>query len=334
MGWGTGRTFGLVIACCLVATPAWAQSDEDRANARAAATQGLAEEDAGRWAAAIELFRRAESIIHAPPHLVHIARSEAKLGRLVAAQEAYLKVTREELPPTAPHAFLEAQADAQKELAALEPRIGSLKVIVEGGTAAVTLDGAPMSDALIGIDRPIDPGRHELRASGDKGASKPVTVVVAEGAHQVARLVLVPSPVARATTPDAPPPHDTEPAPEENRSRKGLRIGAYAGWGVGVAGLAVGTAMLFVNHGKRSDADALCPNGACPLSRKADIEALDADADSAATISWIGYGVGVVGLGVGTALFFMSKSPSSAETAHATVTPWLGVGSAGVRGRF
>jgi hypothetical protein len=334
MGWGTGRTFGLVIACCLVAAPAWAQSDEDRANARAAATQGLAEEDAGRWASAIELFRRAESIIHAPPHLVHIARSEAKLGRLVSAQETYLKVTREELPPSSPRAFLDAQADAQKELAALEPRIGSLKVIVDGGSAAVTLDGAPMADALIGIDRPIDPGRHVVRASGDKGASKPVTVVVAEGAHQVVHLALAPAPVAQAATPEATPPHESEPPPEAPRSRTGLRIGAYAGWSVGVAGLAVGTAMLVVNHGKRSDADALCPNGACPLSRKADIQALDADADSAATISWIGYGVGVVGLGVGTALFFMSKGPSHAETAHTTVTPWLGVGSAGVRGRF
>jgi hypothetical protein len=338
MGWGHMRTAGFAIACWLLSAPVWAQSDEDRAAARAAATQGLAEEEAGRCDQAIELFRRAESIIHAPPHLLHIARCEAKQGRLVSARETYLKVTREELADGAPHAFVEAHGDAQKELAALDPRVPSLKVIVEGGTGSVTLDGAPMPDALVGIDRPIDPGRHELRAKNASGESKPVTVVVAEGAHEVARLVLPaakpgpvagPAPLLDATEPG----HDAAP-PTERRSNTALRTGAYVGWGVGAAGVVFGTVMLIVNHGKRSDADALCPGGACPLSRKADIAALDSDASSAATMSWVGYGVGVVGLGVGTALFFLSKDKGSAEQAHAPITPWVGVGAAGVGGRF
>src|SRR6185503_12180093 len=85
-----------------VAPDAFAQTDQQRADARAAATDGAVAFQASRWAEALDLFQRAESLVHAPPHVLYIARSQVKLGHLVEAREAYRKLTSETLAPTAP----------------------------------------------------------------------------------------------------------------------------------------------------------------------------------------------------------------------------------------
>ncbi len=68
-------------------------------------------------------FEKAESKIHAPPHWLYIARSQAKLDKLVAARETYGQILAEKLPDSAPPPFREAQASAKTELAELEARI-------------------------------------------------------------------------------------------------------------------------------------------------------------------------------------------------------------------
>jgi hypothetical protein len=295
----------IVIASLLWTGVTYAQSDETKAAARAAATQGVAAEEAGNWAQAIELFTRAEALVHAPPHLLHIARAEAKRGRLIAAQEAYLKITREDLEPSAPRVFLDAQAAANEELPALQQRIPRLKVVLEGGTGTVMLDGAPLQEALVGIEFPIDPGKHELSATGAGTKSAPVKIEIAEGRHEIARLLLEAS-----TTDEWATPAGSESGDGAPKHSGGSKVPAYAAFGVGVAGLAVGTVMMMVNRGKRDDADALCPNGPCPASKRAEIEDLDGSASSAATMSLVGFGVGIVGLGVGAVLLIMGKGNS------------------------
>jgi hypothetical protein len=320
----------------MVVTEASAQSDDDRAAARAMATQAVAQEEAGHWSEAIDLLQRAESLVHAPPHLLHIARAEAKLGRLVAARETYLKITREELASGAPRAFVDAHAEARKELADLEPRIPTLKVVVSGGQAPVTIDGTRMSDALIGVERPINPGRHELRATGKGMASKLVVANVGESAHEVVQLVLEPTsghPTAPAES-GAPASPASSPSPTDEPRTGGSRALAYASWGVGAAGLAFGAAMMFVNRGKRDDADAICQGGPCPASRRSAVESLDADANQAATLSWVGLGVGVVGLAAGTVLFIVRGGTSATETQHTAGDFSVNVDATGLRGRF
>jgi hypothetical protein len=314
----------VVVASLSLASVSRAQSDENRAAARAAATQGVAAEEAGQWAEAIELFTRAESLVHAPPHLLHVARAQMKRGKLVAAQEAYLKVTREELSSTAPRAFVEAHAAANEELAALTPRIPALKIVLEGGKGNVTLDGKPVADALVGIEFPIDPGKHEVHAHGARSKSAPVAVEVAEGAHAVAKVRLEPSAEDAPTAGNTPSDANIEP------SRGTSKVPAYAALGVGAVGLAVGTVMMLVNRGKRDDADALCPSGQCPQSKRSDIEDLDASADSAATLSLVGYGVGVVGIGAGVVLLLLNGSGKK----EAPATAWVRGGKLGLAGRF
>ena len=78
------RTFALhFLASCafsLTATLAHAQTDLERATARDAANSGRAAFDAGQYERAIDSFSRAESLVHAPPHLLFLARAQAKLA--------------------------------------------------------------------------------------------------------------------------------------------------------------------------------------------------------------------------------------------------------------
>jgi hypothetical protein len=329
MAMRVGPTRWAVLAALLTtATPlrSLAQSDTDRATARAAATGGAKALEEGRYTEAIDLFRRAEAIIHAPPHLLYIARAQAKLGQLVSAHETYVKVTRETPDPDGPKAFVQAHDDAVAELAALEPRIPTLTITVEGARpdeVSLTIDGSPAPSAVIGLPRPFDPGTHVLRATASTLTSDDVTVNIAEGTPQTVKLALH----GAATAPTA------DVGSEHQEASGGSRVPAYAALGVGAVGIVLGTVFMVQNRSKRGDADDLCPNGACPTSRRADIAALDDDANSAATRAWIGYGVGVVGLGVGAVLLLMNGGTSKTALAH-RFGPVVGRGTFSMGGSF
>ena len=156
--WRLFATLGLGLACLALSAEAGAQSEEEVAGARAAATEGIKAYNDGRWSAALDLFQRAESLLHAPTHLLYMARANAKLGRLVAARELYNKIIREPLGPKAPKAFQSAQEAAREEIAQVEPRLGKLTVTVEapvGVIPVVKMDGESFPTALLGVARPI-----------------------------------------------------------------------------------------------------------------------------------------------------------------------------------
>src|ERR1043166_614467 len=89
-----------------------AQTDEQRAAARSIAVEGARACTEQRWQDCVNLFQRAESVVHAPPHLLYMARAEEKLGHVVRARELYLKIVRERLADNAPQAFRDAQTTA------------------------------------------------------------------------------------------------------------------------------------------------------------------------------------------------------------------------------
>ena len=171
----------LACGCLLFAEDASAQSDQERAGARAAANQGVTAFEAGNYKDALSFMERAESLVHALPHLLYIARSNEKLGNLVQAREAYLKIGREKIKPTDPDVFRETQATAEQELKALEPRIPTVTVNVEGAPASgltVTMDGQPFAVGLLGVPAPMNPGQHtfEAKAPGMLPATQQATV--------------------------------------------------------------------------------------------------------------------------------------------------------------
>jgi hypothetical protein len=347
----------VVLSLCVMSGVAYGQSDEQRAGARSLATEGASSFSDGRYKDAVDLFTKAESLMHAPPHLLYIARAHTKLGQFVKAREAYLRITKEQLAGNAPQAFRDAQSTAHKELNAINPKIGSLEIKVEGAEAAkdlsVKVDGTAIASVLIGVPQPIDPGEHRIEASAAGFRAQPQTVRLGEGdkASTILKLevdpnaapAVAPGAAAPGAQPGAAPPpgtavHDTSVSMDTTSSGgSGMRIGAYVAFGVGAVGLGLGTVFLLQASGKAADSDALCnlPNGACPLSKKGEIDKLDSDAKSASTLSIVGFGVGGAGIAAGVVMMLLAgKSESSTASAQTVVYPWVGIGSGGVAGRF
>ena len=345
----TGALAGALLAGTLAVTPASAQTDEQRSGARAAATQGAQAFTEKRWADAVDLFTRAESLVHSPVHLLYMARAYEHLGSLVKARESYIKITNEELPAGASQPIKSAHADAEKELGALEPRIPYVSVVVQGAgpkAVTVTMDGVQVPPALIGVPRPVDPSEHRFEASAEGMDSAQNSVVVREGGSETVVLTLHPSanaavPVtapAGTPPPGATPPPGNPPPPEADSGGAGLSPLTWVAFGVGAVGLGVGAGFAISSSSKVDDANKLCSAGpnhdSCATRADAEKAAsLDNDARTARTISIVGFVAGGVGVATGATLLVLGLTHKKPSTT-ATIEPWVGLGSAGVSGRF
>jgi hypothetical protein len=344
--------FGLVLA--LAATTASAQTDTERAGARAAAEQGVKAYSEGRWSDTIDLMMRAEKLVHAPTHLLYIAQAAEKLGHLVQAHESYLKIAHEKLRPDAPDAFVNAQEEAKRRVEALRGRLSQVTIAVQGNApnspVTVTMDGVPVPEALVGVAHPVDPGEHKFEAKGANAQSGVTTVQLREGSAETVLLTLHSTsnatPVGALATstntlpvtdtkPSTPEPTTPAPAPERSGSN-GLKIGGYVGLGVGVVGVGLGTVFLVQSMKKRSDANSICSlsNGGCPESRSSEVKQLDSDATSAGNLAVVGYAVGGVGLAAGVTMLLLSRPSTESPQKAAWIRPYFAPNAAGLYGGF
>jgi len=359
---------GVVVGVCLLLTGsrASAQTDLERATARDAANNGRKAFDAGKYEKAIDYLSRAEQLVHSPTHLLFMARAQAKLGQLVAAHETYLKISRETLAANAPKAFVSAQAAAETEQDALDDRLPSVTVVLQGATKApelsVQMDGTPLPPAMIGIPIPADPGEHIFKASGPTISSEPVTVKLAEGAKQTITLTLrstgVTRPVAGGPARTSSAPAATAPATagapvsseasdtqstsvdNSNGHGPGLLIASFVSLGLGAASTGVGIAYLFKSSSTRDESNNLyeeCLRVNCMDSETKDkITSIDHEADRQQRIgigTLVGGGVGIAA-GVTFLIVDATRSDKSARRSTPHVTPVFGFRSIGLVGSF
>jgi hypothetical protein len=194
--WCRACRYLFVLTLAIVAVSpglAGAQTDHDRAAARSAADAGADAFEQGQFERSLEFFGRAEQLVHAPPHLLYMARSLVKLGRLVDAREAYLKIVNEQLPASAPKAFKSAHEQAENEIGNIETRIAYVTVTIRGGDAtkaALSIDHADVPAAEQGIPLPLDPGTHLFSAHTDQARSNEVTVTLRDGTKDSVELTL------------------------------------------------------------------------------------------------------------------------------------------------
>ena len=361
--------------CLLLAGPrAFAQTDLERATARDAANNGRKAFDAGKYEKAIDYLSRAEQLVHSPTHLLFIARAQAKLGQLVAAHETYLKISRETLAANAPKAFVSAQAAAETEQDALDDRLPSVTVVLQGATKApdvsVQMDGTPLPPAMIGIPLPADPGEHVFKASGPTISSEPVTVKLTEAAKQTVTLTLRSTGVARpvvagpAKTSTAPGMSPATPVastanavPAQSEASEvpsggvssssghgpGLLIASFVSFGLGAASASIGTYYLLKSSGTRDDADkidqqcGLASGGKCSdLDKIDEILSKDNDADRQSKLGIAGLIGGGVGFAAGVTFLIVdaTRSDKAARQSTPHVTPVFGFRSIGLVGTF
>jgi hypothetical protein len=192
-------TGALVLALAVpvvLATPVvHAQSAADKATARQLAIDGIKAYEAADYTTALDRLQRAQALYDAPVHLLYIARSQVKLGMLIEGSETYRRLARVELDATAPKAFVDAKESGAEELPGLEPRIPKLTVNIEPAGIAdleLTIGQESVPAATVGVERPINPGRHVVTARAPGYASAQSTVELREGQETSVTLELEP----------------------------------------------------------------------------------------------------------------------------------------------
>jgi hypothetical protein len=332
----------LALSVSLLTSSALAQDAGDMAAARQLGVEGVKLADAGKCDLAVDRLTRAEKLFHAPTTLARLGECQVALGRLVEGTENLRRVVREVLPAGAPPAFVAAQDRARGVLDKAAPRIARLKIVVNGaGDAVVTVkvDDQTVSSALLGVDRPTDPGEHEVVASAPGFVAARSKVTLKDGGGEVVTLSLVPDPnavkppVAEGSTPtrgDAAtngsdlraPPVTPPPSTKKNY------VPAIVVLGAGGAGLVVGAVFGGLALGERGSlADACGANRVCPASAQPTYDR----ATTFSTVSTIGFVAGGV-LAAASVVLFLFAPTKSVETA--AFVPVVGPGTIGAIGRF
>ncbi len=335
--------------------PALAQSDDDRATARALGVEGQAALDAKSYATAEDRFRRADKLVHAPTLELGLARALAGEAKYVEAQEAYNKIIREGLAPGAPDVFKRALEDAKKEVDTVSPKLGTVLITVKatnGNDIAdpkVTLDDRAVNAASLGVKRAIDPGPHALRVEADGYKATELRFAVLEGGaaneavtldKDTSAVAVAPVPGATpaatpAATPTTPGPQAAPAAATADTTPHKKSILPYVAFGVGGAGLLLGAITGIVAIGDHSSINKKCPGGTCPagVNESSDISSYH----TMGALSTVGFIVAAVGGGAGVVLLLTQPKDTEAAPAPAAGVrfyPTIGLGSAGVSGTF
>ena len=161
---GTARSVlaaAIIAACVFGAAAVRAQSPvSETAAARELYAQGVEAAQEGRLAEAIARFERSYALAPRDATLLNLAQVQERDGRVVAAIDSYRRFLARAEPE-----MQERHGDRAREaIATLSPRVARLEVVVFGAAASdeILLDGAPLTRASLGLDLPVDPGRHEL----------------------------------------------------------------------------------------------------------------------------------------------------------------------------
>lgn len=300
-------------------SPAWAGgSPKDKQEAKALVKDaGKAAKDK-RWADAAKALQRADELDPDPQTKLDLARALVPMGKLVDASRALNGVTASAKGPSA-----KKQIDAaQKLLAEIEPRIPWLKITVqpaEAGGAKTAIDGHDI-DAKDEV--PVDPGEHVVTVEADGFEPVEKQLRLAEGKHEKLTIKLEPTaaPVAKKTEEDA-------------GGGGGSVLPAVLAFGVGAAGIGVGSVFGIMAFNETSKVEQNCKGTKCPPRVQA---ALDT-AKTNGTVSTIAFIVGGVGIAGGIVLLLTSGAsakPDDGADKTATVRPFVGPREVGVAGTF
>lgn len=281
--------------------------------ARELGDRGVEAYGKGDWEQARQLFHQAFQLVPAPTLAIREADALVKLGRLVEAREGYARVALAPVGDDSPIAFHQAVKRAAAELRDLDLLVPRLTVTLRPGTqsgARVLIDGKVMDESEQGLGQMIDPGKHHIEIVDETGR------VVFERGVELA-------PGQHATVFAAPEALDSP----RSSARETLGWTSIAIGGAGVA-LGITTALLAAQH--KDNLDKQCTLDICPSSAQGDLDAYR----SLRSASFVGYGIGLAGVGLGTTILLTGGKDGSANSESAGIRPWFGLSSAGLGGRF
>jgi hypothetical protein len=297
-------------------------SETDKSLAQSLFEQGKQLMDTGKFSQACPKLQESQRLDPGGGTLLNLALCHEQEGKIASAWTEF----KEALSMARRDARQERIDAAEEHIAALEPKLPRLTLTVPNASPGedLQLDANAIGSAAWGGPLSIDPGEHEVTATapGKKRWSTKLTIAVAEK-----RSLAVPDLEAETVAP-APPPAAAKPAElvasTPPAAHQSARSGSAAGWIVGAAGIVgigVGSYFGLQAFSKRSDSNKLCPTDA---TCQGDGAKYNDQAYTAAWISDVGFGVGIVGLGVGTYLLLSGGSseekPPQASGSRTRVT--------------
>lgn len=333
-----------------IAAPALAADVVINDEARAHFTAGvnlLQDPDGARYEEAYREFKAAYAASPSWKILGNLGISAMKLERDGEAIESYKKYLTE----GGKQVEADERAQFQRDLATLEAGVVRLTLDSDPPGATVEDERFPASGNAIRnsyvLNGPaqigVRAGRHRFIAKLAGRADAVWEIELSPKQQQSYTFKLAePTTAAPAAAPAASPEPPANLAVDSGSAKGGnaLRTGAYVGLGVGVVGIAVGTVFGLKAKSKYKEAnditDRECPGGGdcMPAGSVYDEwQQLGDDADSAKTLSLVGFIVGGVGVATGVTLFVLSSGKKE-QPAAAKVEPYLGLGALGVRGSF
>jgi hypothetical protein len=306
-----------LISLCL-ALPAVGHAQPAPKEASQHFQRGLKLFDEQDFRAALIEFRRAFDIAPSPNVLYNIGQSCYQLQDYVCAQQTFDRYLREMGDKMAP----ERRKEIEAELGELKGRIAYLTITTTPPGAEVSIDENVMGKTPFTGPQPVSAGRRRITATleGQPPVSKTIDVA---GGDQAKITLTFSSPSAPVASSAAPATTTSPPPPPKNSPTS-----AYVSFGVGAVGLSVGSIFGLLALSSKSKLDDACSTPkSCPRSAQQDIDALKRNG----TVSTLGFLVGAIGVGAGVVLL---TTGSPAEARERGVSPWIGLGSAGLTGRF
>ncbi len=329
---GYGGALAALVGFVLATQPSWATepSKTEVAAARDLFSRAERDEDAGRWADAIDKLRRAGTVKMTPGIRFHIALCEEKLGQLLAALADY-NAAEAAATSEGNKDVLDAVMDP---LAALRARMPTIAITPapDAKDATVTLDGAPLARGLLGTPVPVDVGPHTITA---RVAGRPPFTTTVSVVEKQAATVEVHVPLASESASPGPslgvPAGAATPLPSVSAPVAAPAPSAPRGAAIlttaGAAGLVVfGVAAYFVSGGKQSSAETACltlTNAGCD-DFKGGVRTWDA----------LALGAWITGAGVGALSVYLWTRPAEPSEKPAPATLGVGPGSVQFRAEF
>jgi hypothetical protein len=324
------RVFGipLVLTCLAYSGVVTAQSASTGALAETLFREGKALMAEGQYAEAC-------------PKLAESQRIDPGLGVLLALAFCHDK---EGKPATAWSEFVTARGLAEKANDVEREKLARDYITrVEAKLVRVTIrvnpemrrlpgfevrhDGAALAEVAWGTTAPVDLGEHVVEATAPGRQPWTTRFVVREGDQPHA--IEVPVLESSAPAGGAPP----VPAPLVAEESHPGRTWGFAVGGLGIASVAVGSIFGMSAIGKNDDAKTMCAPTNCTSN---DGIELNSQARSAATVSTIAIGAGLVAIGIGTFLVLTSRSSTKPREAAVRVVSQAGPDGlgAGLRGAW
>jgi hypothetical protein len=333
----TARIAGAAAAIALWASAAVASAEGavDPVAAEALFKSARALVEAGDYAAGCPKFEASLALNPSASTLLNIAKCHEHDGKIATAWSDYnrARVLNHETRGAERQQALEAVAAAG--IAAIEPRLPKLRIVVDPAPAGLKLarDGGELPAAALGEALPADPGTHQVTAIAPGYRAEQRSVVLVEGKTAVAEIALAKLPPGESGL----APGDagaTPPAPVGPAKDAGAKGGVPAwAWGAGGAGVvlaAVGAVFLADDLSAISALRSRCHTDAGGTWCE---NGYDYAGDNARKNRDLGLALGLGGaglVGIGAAIVGIATAPKKADPAvsfHAA--PWAGPSGAG-----